>query len=373
MIEQALAEIAAARGALDRAEALLTQPVTTPPAPPPPQPIPAPFADFRFADAIEKRRAEHVPGAIGEGAYRFVANAHRFDHIDPFVFPGQRPDCHLHMFWGNLEIDEHSTIESLMASGRSLSEGDLVNRSGYWMSALTIGDRAWLPDWVANYYKLANPAKPSSPTQGDLSRIREMPNGLCMIFGNRLGDGTASPHVWFTVNDPKQGLLWHKTTLAGAVPLLTAGRSLIVSVAAPQCWNGELTSDDHRAHLAYPVQSGQRLVCPQTHPFVIPQVTYKAKFTVPPGVDMRALRASSDEPDQAAGASVHAEYMGAHHPEAVKAWHENALLRQLDCSSADFGNGWGGKRHPTFTFERPEKLVPFPSRFDPSRRIWASI
>jgi len=371
MNEKLLADLAIARGALDRIEAMVAGGATTAPLPE----APRPFGDFAFEDWTTPRPDTHVEGKIGEGAYRLTAKPHLFDFIDPFVFPGQRPAGHLHMIWGNLLVDEHSTTESLMLDGRAIITGEMINRSAYWQSALRIGGLAWVPDWIAVYYKLDNPHAPNAIVQGDLSRIRAMPNGLTMIFGNTLDAEAASAKVWFTVLTADQKTqLWHKPTLAGALELLKPGCKLVVSLAAPECWNGELGSDDHRSHMAYAVNRGGRMVAPDSHPFVIPRLTYKTMFTVPDRADMRALRASSDAPGQMPGSTMHAEYMGAHHPEAVRQWHANALLRQLDCSGADFGSGRGGKTHPALRMDAGnDNLVPYPARFDPERRVWEMV
>src|SRR5690606_20603932 len=49
-----------------------------------------------------------------EGAFRFTCGGEGpLNYDDPLVYPGQAGASHLHKYWGAMEIDAHSTSDSL--------------------------------------------------------------------------------------------------------------------------------------------------------------------------------------------------------------------------------------------------------------------
>lgn len=333
-------------------------PTPTPPPTPTPAPVGEPFADIRYEDWIAPAGAHVDKEGAPEGAFRFTANIAKLGQFDPIVYPGQDKVGHLHQFWGNVEVNPNSTHASLCASGASSVQGNMLNRSAYWTPVLLLNGKAWLPDWIANYYKLHDVEKGPAPA----SMVRNIPVGLKMIFGNEMMPTEPSKAVSFDVFTPGFGeKIAGSHRLADVLPHLKAGYGLIVSMSAPNCWNGELDSADHRSHLAYtldPYQTYER--CPESHPYLIPQLTLKLAYTVPAGMDGSMLRCSTDMPGQSVGLNFHADYIEAWHPRARDAWFNHALLRQLNCSACDFGDGTIGKAYPGFTFEQRPNLVEVP-------------
>ena len=334
-------------------------PSPTPEPTPAPDPTPTPtpsegFTDFAFEDWITSASAHVDNESFPEGAFRLTVNVAKFERIDPIVFPGEDEAGHLHMIWGNTELTGHSTHESLIASGHSTGQGDMINRSAYWTPALLFGDTAWVPDHISNYYKMISANHKNHP-RGITEQV-QMPAGLKMVFGNTMMADGPSKFVEFVVfSDTQQ---FKSNVFSDVTHEIKPGRKFGINIVAPNCWNGELDSPDHRSHLVYPEwnPAGYATV-PDTHPIMIPQITYKPFWTVPEGVDLTTLRSSSDMPGMPPISNMHGDFMDGWHPEAAKAWFENALMRQLNCSSCDFGDGRMGKRPAGFTFEQRPNLI----------------
>ena len=343
---------------LDRRMEGESMPVPTPA----PAPSPAPFADVNYEDHI-------IPGGIHEtgeggavGAFRFISNVAKLGYIDPIVHPGTVGKSHLHLFWGNTEVNENSTFESLASSGESTSQGSLLNRSAYWVPALVIDGMVWQPDWISNYYKLNSPEHLSSRGINS-DGIRPYPNGMKLVFGNT-HHGSLSNRIKWKAHGPNEEVKGEGRTLADIAPLMSPGDTMIVSISAGMFWDGRLESEDHRSHVTRGIlnpNSGQ-YEQPLSHPYVIPTVTFSLGFTVPSEItDVKRVRLDSDMVNMPAGHSFHADIFTAHHPIALSNWHEHALLRQLNCSGADYGNGDKGIRPPGFTFNQRPNFVPVPA------------
>jgi len=336
-------------------------PEPTPAPDPTPAPSPAPsegFTDFAFDDWITSAFAHADNESFPEGAFRLTANVAKFERIDPIVFPGEDEAGHLHMIWGNTELTGHSTHESLIASGHSTGQGDMINRSAYWTPALLFGDTVWVPDHISNYYKMISANHKNHP-RGITEQV-QMPEGLKMVFGSTMTASGPNPHVEFRIFSPDlPGGAIKSHVFTDLIPECIPGRKFAISIDAPFCWNGELDSADHRSHLVYPEWNGAGYFeVPSTHPIMIPHISYIPMWTIP-DVDMTTLRSSSDMPGMPPLSNMHGDFMDGWHPEAAQAWFENALMRQLNCSSCDFGDGRMGKRPAGFTFEQRPNLIPF--------------
>lgn len=322
---------------------------------------PADFSDFVFEDWLRTESYKETSATNQGGAFRFFANVAKFGRFDPIVYPGQDDVGHLHMFWGNAEINPHSTHESLTQSGRSTGQGDMINRSAYWTPALLFGDTAWVPDYINNYYKMRDHRLADNPWPDTETRQRGMPKGLKMIFGNPMNVKTPAEikyeeKVLYAI----EGLNIKSANPASVIPHLKAGQTFTITTWSPNLWNGELDSPDHRSHVVHGVynQKTGRYEAPATHPYMIPQTTFILSYTVPDGIDLTTLRCSSDMPGVQPLLNFHADYMEAWHPTASKMWFENAILRRLSCSHCDFGNGFAGKEPIGFKMKADPNLIP---------------
>lgn len=323
-----------------------------------------------------------IPGLYGgqEGAFRFTCGGEgplRYD--DPLVYPGQPGKSHLHLFWGPMDIDAHTTVDSLAASqGNSNCNygSKTLNRSAYWSPALLDdADYVHRPDWIAVYYKQPK-ASSSRCTPGSANfqgTCVGIPNKIQMIFG---WDPTKP-------DAPVQGASWycsggdgkHYRNLDDVFNSgCRVGDTLVADMAAPNCWDGKnLDTPNHRAHTAYASYGSQGyLKCPASHPYVIPQnesklawtVTIEMYKTISDGTKRSRLRLSSDhmKPGAKPGETLHSDYMEAWVGKAKEMWQDNCINKGLSCSGGDLGNGLQliGASQPSYGFTNPNPKSSMP-------------
>jgi hypothetical protein len=72
----------------------------------------------------------------GSGAFRTHCIESHLAEDDPLVWPGEPGQSHLHVFFGNPNVDAYTTSESLLDAEQTTCDGVSVNKSGYWVPAL---------------------------------------------------------------------------------------------------------------------------------------------------------------------------------------------------------------------------------------------
>lgn len=319
-----------------------------------------------------------IPGQYGggEGAFRFTCGGEgplRKD--DPLVAPGRPGAAHLHLFWGPVDIDARTTMDSLAGSvGNSNCNygSKTLNRSAYWAPIL-LDDQGFArrPDWIAVYYKRPMSSSPAC-TPGSATfkgQCVELPNQIRYIFG---WDQTKpdAPYVGASWYCTGSGGLHSKNLDELFQAGCKTGDTLVADMAAPDCWDGKhLDAPDHRSHMAYSGYGswGYRK-CPATHPYVIPQNESKMAWTVTADMftaDKRSrLRLASDHMKAGAkpGETLHSDYMEQWVGEAKAMWHAGCIDKGLDCSGGDLGNGLQliGASQPKYGWTQPESRVAVP-------------
>lgn len=316
-----------------------------------------------------------IPGIYDkhEGAFRFTCGGDGpITRDDPVVYPGQPGRAHLHQGWGNMRFDANLTTERLLANPATNCNDTpfSANRSSYW-SPLLIHDsgEGIRPDLVSVYYKRKTSASPYC-TPGDpqfMGTCVELPAGIKFVFG------------WdqFRPTAKVQGASWYCTGTTGHYTDLEAvfaagckpGATLIANTLAPNCWNGELDSPDHRSHMAYAKGDDYgRVKCPATHPNVIPQQENKAQFTVTSdmvtadGKPRIALSSDHMLASGKPGQTLHADYMEGWFPQFSKLWLDHCIDKGLNCSGGDLGNGRQliGAARPGYGWKHPGPRVAVP-------------
>jgi hypothetical protein len=140
------------------------------------------------------------------------------------------------------------------------------------------------------------------------------------------------------------------------IPTCVVGEFLRWKINFRQCWNGQLDSPDHKSHLTDPVrQSGltpgydpyHPMVCPDTHPRLLPIITYIAQWEIAAGTDYSKLRLASDTYSGPAGYTAHADWFNGWDPAISDIWGANCMVTRRDCGSATLGDGrnlgeWSG-------------------------------
>jgi hypothetical protein len=305
------------------------------------------------------------------GSFRFVCQPGQLNWDDPIVYPGVRGGSpHLHQWVGNTRGNAFSTYRSLRTKGGSTCMGPL-NRSAYWMPAMiTADDQVVRPEYVSIYYK-RYPA--SSPwCQQVATRCLPLPNGLRFVFGydmKRIGEAQSEnlTFQWKCIT-PQNTLLGNVAHRFDQL-ICPAGNTLMVTLAAPDCWDGiNLDSPTHRSHIVPQKrgsQSGQ-YTCPAGYPNLVPTFTIGAAYKVVQGDDIARWHLSSDRmpgmPSIAPGGSFHADWFGAWDDETLRTWTSNCIDRKLNCSDGVLGDGTIMRRPANFSLTANPRLVAIPPR-----------
>ncbi|MDP5150916.1 DUF1996 domain-containing protein [Rheinheimera baltica] len=305
------------------------------------------------------------------GILRINCDLSHSGYNDPIVYPGQRDAAHLHRFYGNTLLDEHSNLTSLFTTGESSCQGNELNRSAYWVPALlapsyepTSGERlldnngepAWkiVPAVVGNDDE-AHEIFYYSAGVDDLASIQPIPLGLKMIAGNHMGmpgmeqdTSIVRWHCQSWESNDATNPRW-----SSSIPECLAPDRLRMDIFFPSCWNGtDLDSYDHKSHLAYPVNNGgpNGTVCPASHPVPIIRVSFHYAYGVKPEVydpqnrSSRGWRFASDMYDVSnstpGGMSLHGDWFNAWHPEALQAILDGCIRQRLDCHDGNLANGY---------------------------------
>jgi hypothetical protein len=271
------------------------------------------------------------------GYFRVKCEVSHFAYDDPIVYPGQPGRAHLHMFFGNTETNAYSTYDSLLNTGTGSCNGEDLNRTAYWVPAmLDANGNALIPWEVMVYYKNDN-----FRLNGANELVSPFPANLRMLTGNAKatspqttltgGPGTL-PVVSFAC-----GPAYHTGTYSTVIPdCAGSGNSLEMKIAFPQCWNAAAGSyQADQSHLSYSDGGYYAPTCPASHATDLSSIMYRIFFRPSDyGGTLSGLHLSSDvHPTQTlpGGTTVHADWFGAWHPDAMAMWIENCNNTQADC------------------------------------------
>ena len=269
--------------------------------------------------------------ADGSGAFRTTCYLATYAFNDPIVYPGRPGASHLHVFFGNAGVNASSSPASLVASGNSTCLGGTLNRSAYWMPALTDvrTGTVQVPDVGIFYYKTGYNMAPAT--------IQTPPAGLQMIAGNKNSTVRQEYAFW--------GCRDKYVNPTGSVPTrCPVGDAVRLTIQFPQCWDGvNLDSPDHKSHMAYPNYRNppQRSSCPASHPVPLPEITEHFDFRVSTSSAPSSWRLSSDMYSTSipGGYSAHADWMNGWDEQTMSMIVKQCLNKALDCQVGMLGNG----------------------------------
>lgn len=275
-------------------------------------------------------RATYSAFRSGDSTGNFRINC-SFSHVsldDPIVAPGQRFVSHLHSYFGNTQVNGHTTTAQLLTSGNSTCTGGTLDRSSYWAPSVIdarSGELAqpWGENGLQVYYKTGY--------QGaDPARIQPLPNGLKVIAGNSRST-RAQDHVKYSCEGSRP------VSAQSSFPRCAPGDRLLMAVEFPGCWDGRnLDSPNHKSHMAYG-EWGRG--CPSTHPVALPVVTQNYRYVVPSG-GMANWRLSSDMYEGAAGYSGHADLWVSWDKGIMDRIVKNCLRTRMDCQMNLLNDGY---------------------------------
>lgn len=226
---------------------------------------------------------------------------------DPLVLPWQPGKSHLHLFFGNNEVDSNPGYDERLLNANTSCE-QRRDTASYWAPALLDPTGSAIePISMTAYYR---------PGQGvDYEEIVAYPEGLMLIGGDSAAQQSQSTDI----------VAWSCGTGAAreGTPLQCGDSSTLrMIVTFPDCWDGErLTGFGSSAHARY--SSVATNGCPDSHPVVLPQLTIGIDY---PPVDPTGLSLSSGGVETA-----HADFWNVWDQAKLEGEVTNCLNRNLVC------------------------------------------
>ncbi|MFK8080650.1 MAG: DUF1996 domain-containing protein [Granulosicoccus sp.] len=315
---------------------------------------------------------EH-PGATPEGAFpdegggqfRVTCEFSHFAYDDPLVHPGKPGASHLHMFWGNTDVNAFSTYDTLINSGSSTCNGQELNRTGYWMPALFDSEgNVRIPMRAIVYYKGYNKA---------LGRSQPYPPGAAIIAMQNLhtvpaDEGGVEVEDAYQCSDQFRGARWPQSNV---MPDCPGGdvfiRTIELHVKFPNCWNGEDPSDtsNWRTSLA-----GDWYYSDCQDWITTPNIEYIVQFQVQEGENTDGWFLASDvnrqtlEIDKVPGSSLHADWWGGWQNEINQQWLDNCTNYKVDGVGSGCGMGYLSDNGPDPDNPYPGPALQLRPQFD---------
>ena len=353
------------------------------------------------------------------GSFRIKCAFSHLNYDDALVYPGEEGAAHLHMYFGNVDLDYATTGENIFDSSGSTCQGGPLNLTGYWVPTMlrpryerrpdgsVVRDASGRPipngEWKVIYpvdtYRLDENGVALRDGSGEPvlndnlgpdvyykrivedSDVQPPPDGLRMIAGDHRAtpDNPQRPRVvrYNCHDELNRGERDDRDqpTIPRCVPNADPAQidRLHMAIFFQPCWDGEnLDSEDHRSHMAYVEfdEASGTFGCPPSHPVMLPQVSYQIYYpvtaeTVGPDGDTRDWRLSSDQYEvgegSPGGASAHGDWMMAWDSEVAATWTQRCLMQRRHCANGDLGNGFRlASERPGWA--GPGELVPSPHR-----------
>ncbi len=269
------------------------------------------------------------------GQFRVACEFSHFSYDDPLLFPNMPGAAHLHMFFGNTDVNAFSSYDSLVNSGSSTCNGQELNRTGYWAPAVFDGQgNVRIPERVVVYYKGEGQSRGASQVY---------PEGAAMITHNintMPGDKGGSPgKLTFACTD-------NFSTPSGeggnTMPACDGSKYknqygvddnprvvLEVNIKFPQCWNGQ--DPANWRNFQPPSGNWYGSNCSGEFNQNFPNLEYFINYVVDVGENTSDWFISSDvnpdslTRDEAGGASIHADWWGGWHRQTNQTWIDNCV------------------------------------------------
>ena len=258
------------------------------------------------------------------GQFRIACEFSHFAYDDPIVAPGEPGGSHLHMFFGNTDVNAYSTYDTLANSGSSTCNGQEINRTGYWMPALfdAAGD-VRIPMRAIVYYKgygLANGASEVYPpgaaiiAKPDLHTVPDTQGGVAPF------------EKAIDCSDQFRG---PRAPASNTMPTCSGGdgtgffRTIELHVKFPNCWNREDPSnpDNWRTSLEGGWFYSSCLGWATT-----PNIEYIVQYQLDPGESTAGWYLASDVNretltlDVPGGSTLHGDWWGGWREDVNRAW-----------------------------------------------------
>ena len=314
-----------------------------------------PSADLAIDDHVGPR-SDYLtaPGHNGEtswpvaagGQFRITCEFSHFSYDDPLVYPSLPGAAHLHMHFGNTDVNAFSTYDSLLNSGSSTCNGQELNRTGYWVPAMfDQSGSVRVPDRITVYYKGENLTR---------DRAEVYPPGAAMIASTDINtipvdQGGTAPYK-FTFQCTSSFRALPRTPAANTIPTCdgnTHDRTAIEhNVRFPTCWNGQDPANPENYRLPG-VGNWYQSNCEAAGDVNLPNMEYIISYHVRPGETTNGWYLSSDvdpgsgQVSQPAGSTSHGDWWGAWHRETNEMWLNNCVkYANPNGAASGCGNGY---------------------------------
>jgi hypothetical protein len=287
----------------------------------------------------------------GVGTFRTSCEFSHFAYDDPLVHPNKPGAAHLHMFWGNTDVNAYSTYDTLVNSGSGTCNGAELNRTGYWAPAMfDAKGNVRIPERIIVYYKgygLANGASQVYPPRA------------AMVINDRVhrteaGGAPGEPN--FLCSDQFRG---NRHNPSPTIPNCTDGpwrRTLEMHVKFGNCWNRNDPSKPENWELP---KQGSWYYSDCQDSVTTPNIHYIIAYPLEPGENTNGWYLASDvspltfQRSAVGGSSIHADWWGGWHPDINKQFVDNCVNFKKE--GVDHGCGFG-----YLTDGGPDGLKPYP-------------
>lgn len=300
---------------------------------------------------------------VAGGQFRAGCEFSHFSYDDPLLFPDRPGASHLHMHFGNTDVNAFSTFDSLLNSGSSTCNGQELNRTGYWVPAMFDSQgNVRVPERVVVYYKGEGRARGEAQAYPDgaaliaTENINTLPieqggagGKLSYVCSNNFSVPSDLASQTMPVCD---GSLFKDLYGVDDNPRVV----LEMNVKFNQCWNGQDPANWNN-FIASP--GGWYLSnCPESHPNILPNLEYFVNYKVDVGETTEGWYLSSDiDPTDfgaakaTPGSTIHGDWWGGWNKEVADQWIPNCVNFISDVAS---GCGFG-----YLTDGGPDNTAPF--------------
>lgn len=302
-----------------------------------------PKSAYPFESSVHGQRFSERPlSAGGNNEVRTGCEFSHFAYDDPIVYPNQPEAAHLHMFFGNTDVNAYTTWDTLYNSGGGTCNGGELNRTGYWVPAMfDQNGNVRVPHFMNIYYKNDNPGShagqrinyyPDNPQKVATASV--VPNYAFTCINEWGGPVAGSVPEWNVL----QGHL-DQVSCPGGLEYGQALRYLEHNVLFQNCWNGQDASNPNNYVVSDWTYFGGP--CPSTHSTRLPNIRYRIRYIVEPGDDTTRWYLSSDVNKSnyqkaRGGSTTHGDWWGAWNKQVNRTWVDNCS----NVSGASCGYGF---------------------------------
>ena len=283
------------------------------------------------------------------GVFRAACEFSHFSYDDPIVYPGQPEAAHLHMFFGNTDVNAYTTYDSLFNSGASTCNGKELNRTGYWAPAMFDAEGyVRIPKKIYIYYKGYGEGLEDQT-------IAPYPEGLAVVSNpqaNKLDEDGLAFKCISSFGGDIQNQSATIPSCQGGIYADGGKAQLEMNIKFQQCWNGK-DPTNYKDNLSVPLYSWFSGICPDSHPTLFPNLRVLIRYDLGEGEDTSDWYLSSDvDPEtfqirEPSGGSFHADWWGGWNKEVNQTWIDKCTnVEGAGCGVGYLSDGGPDNKNP---------------------------